>query len=213
MPRRYRGPVREAKKERTQALILESALVLFAERGFEGASVRDIAARAGVTHAVIRLHYGTKEGLWQNMLTFLFDRFQAEMRAGEDDVGLGDRDRLRAFVRNYVRYCARHPEHARIMVQASLDGGDRLDWSVDRFVAPAHRRITPLLKRSIQAGLLPDLPIMSMIYILSAASQMIFALAGEAERIYGVDPLTPEIVDAHADAICRLLTLQADGKK
>jgi len=204
--RAYRGVVRGAKKARTQSLILQAALELFAERGFEAASVRDIAAKAGVTHAVIRLHYGTKEKLWHSALAFLFERFGEEMRAG----GLGarqsdEREALEAFVRSFVRYCARHPEHVRIMVQASLHATEGLAWSVDHYVAPAHRLITPLFERAIKKGLLPDVPIMSIIYIVAAAGQMIFALADEVKRIYGADVLSDEVVERHADAICKFL--------
>ncbi|ESZ86682.1 MAG: TetR family transcriptional regulator [Blastomonas sp. CACIA14H2] len=211
--RAYRGLVREAKKERTQAAILQAALDLFAERGFEAASVRDISARAGVTHAVIRLHFGTKENLWRSALAYLFKRFYAEMSV--DDAGGLERtvrQEIEAFIRRYVRYCARHPEHVRITVQASLQASEGFDWSVDTFVAPGHRAITPLFKRAMADGLLPDVPVMSMIYIISAASQMIFALAGEAKRIYDADVLSPEVVDRHADAICQLLFAAAAEK-
>ena len=212
--RTYRGVVREAKKERTQASILEAALELFAERGFEAASVRDISARAGVTHAVIRLHFGTKEKLWRSALAFLFERFSAEMNA--EDSGRERRtvrQEIEAFVHRYVHYCARHPEHVRITVQASLQASEGFGWSVDTFVAPGHRSITPLFKRAIADGLLPDVPVMSVIYILSAAGQMIFALAEEARRIYDTDVLAPDVVERHADAICRLLFAGASPEK
>ena len=204
--RSYRGVAREAKKERTQASILQAALELFAERGFEAASVRDISARAGVTHAVIRLHFGTKEKLWRSALAFLFERFSEEMNAEDVDRGRRTvRQEIEAFVRRYVHYCARHPEHVRITVQASLQASEGFGWSVDTFVTPGHRSITPLFKRAMADGLLPDVPVMSMIYIVSAASQMIFALADEAKRIYGTDVLSLDVVERHADAICKLL--------
>ena len=212
--RSYRGVAREAKKERTQASILQAALDLFAERGFEAASVRDISARAGVTHAVIRLHFGTKEKLWRSALGFLFERFSTEMDAEDADRGKRTvRQEIEAFVRRYVHYCARHPEHVRITVQASLQASEGFGWSVDTFVAPGHRSITPLFKRAMADGLLPDVPVMSMIYIVSAASQMIFALAEEAKRIYGTDVLSADVVERHADAICQLLFAGDSTKK
>ena len=48
----------------TRAAIEEAARVLFADRGFEGASVRAIAAQAGVDPALVIRHFGSKEALF-----------------------------------------------------------------------------------------------------------------------------------------------------
>ncbi|WP_306211681.1 TetR/AcrR family transcriptional regulator [Actinoplanes sp. RD1] len=44
--------------------ILEAARASFGERGFAGATVRDIAARAGVTHGLVLRQFGSKEQLF-----------------------------------------------------------------------------------------------------------------------------------------------------
>jgi AcrR family transcriptional regulator len=46
-------------------LILEAALDVFAEQGFEGATTKEIAARAGVTHGLIYFYFASKEELFQ----------------------------------------------------------------------------------------------------------------------------------------------------
>ena len=46
-------------------LILEAALDIFAEQGFEGATTKEIAARAGVTHGLIYFYFPSKEDLFQ----------------------------------------------------------------------------------------------------------------------------------------------------
>lgn len=47
-----------------RAQLVEVARALFAERGFEGTSVEEIAARAGVSKPVVYEHFGGKEGLY-----------------------------------------------------------------------------------------------------------------------------------------------------
>lgn len=61
-----RGEQRPRRRdpEGHRAAILASAEELFAARGYEGATVRDIAARAGVTHGLVMRHFGTKEELF-----------------------------------------------------------------------------------------------------------------------------------------------------
>ncbi|AZP22724.1 TetR/AcrR family transcriptional regulator [Streptomyces aquilus] len=67
-PRR-RGPYATTPARRVQ--IVRAALASFAEHGFERASLRDIAARAGMTHAALLRHFSGKEEL---LLTALAQR-------------------------------------------------------------------------------------------------------------------------------------------
>ncbi|MEU9168701.1 helix-turn-helix domain-containing protein [Streptomyces sp. NPDC048420] len=66
---RRRGPYATTPARRAQ--IVRAALASFAEHGFERASLRDIAARAGVTHAALLRHFSGKEEL---LLTALAQR-------------------------------------------------------------------------------------------------------------------------------------------
>lgn len=61
---RTRRPGRRSGDSGTRDAILDAALELFAERGFDGASVRAIAARAGVDPGLIRHFFGDKESLF-----------------------------------------------------------------------------------------------------------------------------------------------------
>jgi len=55
--------MRSAPDASTRERIRDSAIAAFAERGFDAASLRDIAQRAGVSAALIVHHFGSKEGL------------------------------------------------------------------------------------------------------------------------------------------------------
>ena len=50
--------------------IIETALHLFAEKGFEGASIRDIAENAAVNVAMVNYYFGTKEKLFENIVEY-----------------------------------------------------------------------------------------------------------------------------------------------
>lgn len=63
--RRKPGRPREGMDLRDQ--ILDSAELHFAEHGFSGASMRDIAAAAGVNQALIRYYFGNKDALFQEV--------------------------------------------------------------------------------------------------------------------------------------------------
>ena len=54
-------PAKTAKSERTRAAILTAAQELFAEFGYERATVRDVAARAAIDPAMVMRYFGSKD--------------------------------------------------------------------------------------------------------------------------------------------------------
>ena len=54
----------ERRREHTRTLLLDAAKEVFARRGFEGASLEEIAETAGYTRGAIYKHFGTKEELF-----------------------------------------------------------------------------------------------------------------------------------------------------
>jgi len=76
-PKRHAVPIASARAPRRRAaphgdrvrqIILDCAEQLFAERGFHGTSVRDITQHAGLRLAAVNYHFGTKEGLFRDVL-------------------------------------------------------------------------------------------------------------------------------------------------
>ncbi len=67
LARQPRGPYATSVARREE--IVRAALAGFAEHGYERASLRDIAARAGVTHAALLRHFASKDELLLAALT------------------------------------------------------------------------------------------------------------------------------------------------
>ncbi|MFD9739568.1 TetR/AcrR family transcriptional regulator [Umezawaea sp. NPDC059074] len=57
-------PVRRRDSAATRAALLDAATTLFAERGFDRTTVRDIAAAAGVNQALLFRYFGSKDALY-----------------------------------------------------------------------------------------------------------------------------------------------------
>jgi TetR/AcrR family transcriptional regulator len=74
--------------EGTRRAVLDAAERLFAERGFAGTSVRDLAAASGVSHPLIQHHFGTKEELYAAVLRRCAEEYAARF---PDVVGVTDR--------------------------------------------------------------------------------------------------------------------------
>jgi len=63
-------PAKTAKSQRTKAAILKAAQALFADQGYERATVRDIAARAAIDPAMVIRYFGSKEALFAEATAF-----------------------------------------------------------------------------------------------------------------------------------------------
>ncbi|HEY3727282.1 MAG TPA: TetR family transcriptional regulator [Solirubrobacteraceae bacterium] len=106
-PRTGRRPGRAGTD--TREAILAAARRLFAERGFEGASMRAIAGEAGVDAALITHFFGSKANLLGAAIDWPFDpdrELPRLLRAGRDCVGEA---LVALFVRIWDREGSRHP--------------------------------------------------------------------------------------------------------
>ncbi len=103
-----------------RADILDTAEKLFAERGYDFVTVRDIAAAAGVTHPLIYYHWGSKRGL----LAAVLERNQSRVRSLTADL-TDPREAILSIIENYL-------EEGRlyllIMARSFLGGMPVLDW-------------------------------------------------------------------------------------
>jgi TetR/AcrR family transcriptional regulator len=191
----------------SRELILRAALRAFSERGFDGASTREIAADAGVNHGLIPYYFGSKRKLWQAAVDLAFGELEAGFEAVLADSRLpDDRARVERMIRAHVRFVAAHPEFVRLMHDEGKRGGARMRWLVDRHVRPLYDAMGQLLRRAQERGILPaDIAHVHFHYILAGSVGIFFQQAEECRRLTGVDPFDEEVVESHARAVEWLL--------
>jgi len=110
-------------------LILDAASVEFAERGFSGARVDEIAARAGVNKAMLYYRVGDKQTLYNAVLMRNFDRVSSALEGAVEARGSA-RERLEAVVTALVRIVQLHPDHPRIVLREIASGAVHLPSEV-----------------------------------------------------------------------------------
>jgi TetR/AcrR family transcriptional regulator, acrAB operon repressor len=88
----------EATKER----IVKAAVRVFAEQGFNGASLSDIATQAGVTRGAIYWHFKNKEALIEELLQRI-DSYHVHLVESSRSADGSVRDRLRGVLRQLIR--------------------------------------------------------------------------------------------------------------
>jgi len=79
------------------------------------------------------------------------------------------------------------------------------DWTVDEHIRLLYELSTEMFARLVELGAVPDIPPTFLYYLLTGAGPTIFVLAPECRRLAGFDPLEPDAVETHADAVIELL--------
>jgi len=202
---RPRGRPRADESPASSDEILLAALRSFADRGYDGTSVRELNQALGVSHNLINRRFGSKERLWRAAVDRWFGELVSALPS-PDSAGTGDPlDRLREFVVTFIEVNARRPEMARLMnVEASL-GGPRLDYIFERFISPVLLPAAALARKLQAEGKMRPVPVGTLFFLIAhgatapAAHRPLAALLGIA------DPTDPASVRVHARAVAELL--------
>lgn len=129
--------------ERSRRAVLDAAERLFAERGFDGATMQEIGAAAGLSRGAPAYIFGSKRELYEVVLERAFEQRHEALAGALDAVARASqsappptetgRDRvddlersLRPAVTAYVDFLAERPAFVRLMQWEALQGGGRL---------------------------------------------------------------------------------------
>lgn len=122
-PFRHRTQTTDQPVMEVPALLLKEATRQFAERGYDGVTVRDIAGAAGVNLALIGYYYGGKEGLYraclENVGHMQLDRMPVRLEEFQGPEEF--RVRLLELVLRMFSYYLEHPYAVRLMIREFLD--------------------------------------------------------------------------------------------
>src|SRR6266478_1553663 len=194
-------PRKRAEQQRsleTRGAILDAAITEFAERGFEGASIRAIADRLGLQHPLITYHYRSKDILWRAAAEHAF----AQIRAGWDSSGPENSDlsplvRLREEYATLFRYTVAFPEFHRFMRQESLSNNPRLKWVADTVLAPLLGRLIPQIVAAQKQGLLPEVDPILFHYMMVSLTATLSAFGPEMQVTSGLSAEDAKVTKAY----------------
>ena len=213
MPRKTQSPNR-ARLRRTRSdireALLESALIEFGAKGFDGASTRAIASRVEAHQPQINYHFDSKTALWTAAVDYLFgllrETFRGVFPAKPTEIGMpalaaGYADGIRRL----VRFVAAHPELNQIMVHEGTAPSDRLTWLTETHVRPFFNGIRPGWQMLRDAGVAAPIDSEILYYVLIGAASLPYVNASEVRLLTGRDPDDPTWIDAHADGLVAIL--------
>jgi AcrR family transcriptional regulator len=192
----------------TRDRLIEAAKVIFADKGYEAASVREITAAAAANLGAITYHFGSKQGLYEAVLDSLLEPLVRSVGLGQpvaSDASGKALDRIEAMVAQVFEHLAANPDLQLLVLQhvatrQALPAPiyDRLPLLVGRLAAEVARGQAD---GSIRAG---DPVLMAFSVI---AQPMYFGLVSRfaPDRLKGAGGKTPTAaaLSAHAGQFIR----------
>lgn len=167
--------------------ILDAASTVFAEQGFAGARVDEIARRAGVNKAMLYYHVGNKQALYTAVLTRNFD-FMNEALADAVAGGGSARQRLEASITGIARALKALPDHPRIVLREMASAGTSLQPDVLERIVRILTTVRNLLVEGIRSGdLRPTDPVMTHLALVGGLL-ILNAVTPLRERVSEIDP-------------------------
>jgi AcrR family transcriptional regulator len=156
-------------------LLLKAGQSAFARHGFEGASLRGIAAAAGVDPALAAHHFGSKEALWEAVierLALYLAPYIVELRELQTKREIPIRTRIETALRLLIAGVSGEPESGMLISRISAEKGEKLNMLVEKLLRPYHDVFEPLLREAMREDLIAEQPSEMLYFMLLHAVTM-----------------------------------------
>lgn len=148
------------QSQETVRNILDTAAQIFAEVGFAGARVDEIARRAKVNKAVIYYHIGSKEAVYAQVLQEIFRDLSERIVQHVQEVHTPE-EKLRIYIRQIGQTLQTRPQLAAIMMREITSGAQHLPDIIMQTLVQMISMLTTILKQGEEAGVFaPSIPLM-----------------------------------------------------
>lgn len=185
-----------------QKKIFKTTLKVIADKGYESATMKEIAEEAEVSRTSLNYHFGSKEVLWKQSVSYLTQQFIKEFnehqKFNKDLEGL---QLLKMVVRQIVHFNARFPEFHKIATLEMMKQTDRSHWITENMIKPLFAQTKDLFKTLRDQGVIKKISPQHQSSLLLGMANTIYLNAVIYEKIFEIDPFDNEQINRHADAV------------
>ncbi len=190
-------------RQENEALILRAAEAVFARAGFAGATMAEIALRAGMPKSNLHYYFRTKQALYRAVLAHTL-----QLWLSATDIISAEytpRAALEAYIRAKMRMSASHPDASRVFANELLHGapeiGDILRDALRELVA----RKATVIREWIASGQMASVDPHHLFFTIWAATQTYADFESQVCAVLGVARLAERDYELATEQLVTLL--------
>ncbi|MGA7323492.1 MAG: TetR/AcrR family transcriptional regulator [Rhodomicrobium sp.] len=186
-------------RERNQTKILKAAEAVFAEKGFDGATTAEIAARAGVPKPNVHYYFGTKQQLYDrliaNILEVWLDALDVIRPDAEPAQALGE------YIERKVRASRDWPESSRVWAIEIIGGGRNVSDFLKGRLRQEVREKGKVLAKWAEEGRMDRVDPAHLMVMLWAMTQTYADFAAQIAAVLAKDRLNDKVFQTAEETI------------
>jgi TetR/AcrR family transcriptional regulator len=200
-------------REEVESAILREAVRLFAERGFEGTPIAEVAERAGLSKQNLMYYFPTKQSLYKRVLDDVLDEWLARM-ATLADPDQDPADVLRAYVAAKLRFSREQPLASRVYAMEVIGGAKMYGEQIRYRVVPLLRQDIAVFERWIADGKIAHVNATHLLFAVWAMTQSYADFGAQMGLVLGRPELTAQdFEEAERVITAMVLSLTRQEKK
>ena len=188
-----------------QIQILEAAENLFAQKGFDGTSVRDIAEEAGVNLAMISYYFGSKEKLFEAMFAYRAGAYRLQIENILQKKELGPMERINLLADQYIDKFTRQQCFHRVMVREQMaEKNEFITQQINELKTRNQAMIRELIAEGQEKGVFRnDIDIPLMMATLTGTISQLVTTQHFYKKVRGLEAMPDAAFQDHIRAILR----------
>ena len=194
-------------------LLKESGILVeaenhFAQFGFEGASLENIAAAAGISRHNLLYYFPSKEALYQRVL----DDVLTEWLDGMEALSHSDdpQQALRRYIRAKLQYSRLRPQGAKVFTKEVIAGAPRYGKAITERVAPLLKTEVRTFERWAREGRIARVHFTHLMFIIWSVTQAYAEQEAQFALLLGKPALTERDYASAEDLIVRMVLSALD---
>lgn len=199
---------RSQQREQMRERILQAATQAFAWRGFDGASLDYIASLAQVQKTLVQYHFKTKDALWKQVVTRLWQSRDRELPHYTPNTPATDNSgasQLLAVYRALARFSREQPAWLQIMFHEAAQPGPRLEWLIDHYLRQDIESGLAFVQMAQRQSDLPAVNDLDLLLLISSALTYPLLVANLTHQVTGDNLSEPDRLEHYLDSFQRIL--------
>ena len=195
---------RVMNRDRLEADIAAEAVRVFAESGYEGASVAIIAENVGLSKQNLMYYFPTKQALYQRVLDDVLDDWLERMASLAEHDG-EPADVLRAYIKAKLDFSREQPWASRVYAMEVISGAPLYGAQIRERVVPLLRQDIEVFERWIEEGRIAPVNATHLLFAIWAMTQTYADFAAQIRLVLGRAELGDEDYRQAEETIVKLV--------